>query len=198
MNKQEYMRQLKEKLKRLPKEDFMHAVDYYEEYFADAGPENEQKAIEDLGNPQEAAEQIIRDMALHYSEEPIKDVRRGMNALWVAVLALCAAPIALPLLFAGIILLGSVVIVIGALLVSFILVAACMVIVGPLTVLAGFTVLPKSMAVFLTCTGMGLFSIGSGAAFTALGCRLFRRFLAWTLRLFAGMIRKGGRKHAES
>lgn len=198
MNKQEYMRQLEEKLKRLPKENFMQAMEFYEEYFADAGPENEQKAIEDLGSPQEAAEQIIRDMALHYSEEPVKDVRGGMYALWVAVLALCAAPIALPLLLTGILLLGCVVITIGMLLFAFVLLSVCMVIVGPLTIIAGFTVLTKSIAVFLTCIGMGLFSMGMGAALTALGYQLCRRFLAWTLQLFAKMIRKGGRKHAKS
>jgi len=56
MNKQEYMNQLKDRLKHLPKEDFERAIEYYEEYFADAGPENEQKAIEDLGSPQEAVD----------------------------------------------------------------------------------------------------------------------------------------------
>ena len=58
MNKQEYMNQLKERLRRLPKEDFARAVEYYEEYFAEAGEENEAKAIEDLGSPQEAADYL--------------------------------------------------------------------------------------------------------------------------------------------
>ncbi len=98
MNKQEYMRQLEIKLKRLPKDDFERAIEYYEEYFAEAGEEHEQKAIEDLGSPQEAADQIIKDFALNYSKEPVKDVKSGMNALWVGVLALFAAPLALPLM----------------------------------------------------------------------------------------------------
>ena len=102
MNRQEYMKQLKEQLKRLPKEDFARAVEYYEEYFAEAGEENEAKAIEDLGSPKEAADQIICDMALNYSKKPVKDVRSGINGLWVAVLALFAVPIALPLLFSGV------------------------------------------------------------------------------------------------
>ena len=40
MNKQEYMEQLKKRLKRLPGEDFERAVEYFEEYFAEAGVEN--------------------------------------------------------------------------------------------------------------------------------------------------------------
>ena len=51
MTKTEYMKVLSKKLRRLPKEDYERAVEYFEEYFADAGLENEQKAIEDLWNP---------------------------------------------------------------------------------------------------------------------------------------------------
>lgn len=49
MTKKEYMKKLAYQLRRLPKEDFDKAMDYFEEYFEDAGIENEQKAIEDLG-----------------------------------------------------------------------------------------------------------------------------------------------------
>ena len=38
-------------------------MDYFEEYFEDAGIENEQKAIEDLGAPEEAASALILDLA---------------------------------------------------------------------------------------------------------------------------------------
>ena len=55
MNKSEYMKILTHELRRLPKEDYYRAVDYFEEYFAEAGPENEDQAppkekIEDLRN----------------------------------------------------------------------------------------------------------------------------------------------------
>ena len=55
MTKTEYMKLLSKKLRRLPKEDYNRAVEYFEEYFAEAGPENEQQAIRDLGSPEEAA-----------------------------------------------------------------------------------------------------------------------------------------------
>lgn len=47
MTKKEYMKKLAYQLRRLPKEDFDKAMDYFEEYFEDAGIENEQKAIEE-------------------------------------------------------------------------------------------------------------------------------------------------------
>lgn len=45
MTKSEYMKKLSYSLRRLPKEDFNQAIDYFEEYFAEAGEENEQQAI---------------------------------------------------------------------------------------------------------------------------------------------------------
>ncbi len=196
MNKEEYIRQLKEKLKRLPKEDFERAVEYYEEYFADAGKENEAKAIEDLGSPQEAADQIIRDMALEYSKEPVKNVRSGMNAIWVALLALFAMPAALPLLLAGAVLVIAAAVTAWAFLLALLLAGICGVIAGPLTIICGFTVLTKSVPVFLTCLGIGLMSAGIGAAFTYGMYLLSRSFMKWTLRSIARMIRKGDKKNA--
>ncbi len=196
MDKQEYMDQLKQRLRRLPKEDFAHAVEYFEEYFAEAGAENEAKAIEDLGSPKEAADQIIQDMALKLSKEPVKDVRRGMDALWVALLAIFVAPLALPLVLTGVILVVCAVIVAWSLLLALLIATGCAVIAGPIVVVAGFTVLTKSIPVCLTCIGMGLVSTGLGAACTYGMYHLCRRFLGWSLRVFAGIIQKGGRKHA--
>lgn len=195
MNKQEYLRQLKVYLKRLPKEDLDRAVEYYEEYFQEAGPEKEAQAMEDLGSPQEAAEQIIRDMALNYSREPVKNIRSGVHAVWIGLLALFGVPIGLPLLLAGILLVVSMLLVAWALLASLLLVAVCSVITGPLTIIAGFTVLTKSVPVFLSCVGGGLMMTGIGAALTYGTYRLCRRFLAWTLHSMAKMIRKGGRSY---
>ena len=63
MTKTEYMKLLSKKLRRLPKEDYNRAVEYFEEYFAEAGPENEQQAIRDLGSPEEAARELIINLA---------------------------------------------------------------------------------------------------------------------------------------
>lgn len=52
MTKADYMKTLAYSLRHLPKEEFEQAMDYFEEYFAEAGPENEQQAIEDLGSPE--------------------------------------------------------------------------------------------------------------------------------------------------
>ena len=189
MNKEEYMRQLKICLKRLPKEDWDQAVSYYEEYFADAGEENEARAIEDLGSPQEAADQIIQNLAFHYSEEPVKNIGGGIHAVWIALLALFGVPVGLPLLLSGVVVVVCMFVAAWLLLAAFLLCGACFVIAGPLTIIAGFTVLTKSIPVFLSCVGIGLLAIGGGSAFTYGIYHLCRRFLAWTLHRMAKMIR---------
>ena len=45
MTRKEYMEQLKKYLKRLPKEDYDNAIEYFSEYFDEAGPENERAAL---------------------------------------------------------------------------------------------------------------------------------------------------------
>ena len=97
MTKKEYMKKLAYQLRRLPKEDFDKAMYYFEEYFEDAGIENEQKAIDDLGAPEEAASALILDLAQENAVKPPKTMKRRFSALWIAILALFAAPIALPL-----------------------------------------------------------------------------------------------------
>ncbi len=146
MTKADYMKTLAYSLRHLPKEEFEQAMDYFEEYFAEAGPENEQQAIEDLGSPDEAAKALIMNLAAKNVEEPPKTVKHeeyfaeagpeneqqaiedlgspdeaakalimnlaaknveeppktvkhSFKAVWIGLIALCAAPIALPLAF---------------------------------------------------------------------------------------------------
>ena len=49
LTKEEYLAQLKKYLKRLPKEDYNNAMDYFTEYFEDVGPEGEAALIQELG-----------------------------------------------------------------------------------------------------------------------------------------------------
>ena len=61
MSKDQFIARLKNALSPLSAEDIRSAVEYYEEYFADAGAENEANVIEALGSPEAIAENIIRE-----------------------------------------------------------------------------------------------------------------------------------------
>lgn len=67
MDKREYLNRLQMQLADLTDEERREALEYYEEYFADAGEENEDDVIRSLGEPEQVAEQI--KAGLHKEEE---------------------------------------------------------------------------------------------------------------------------------
>lgn len=193
MNKEQYMKMLKKKLKHLPKNEFEKAIEYFEEYFAEAGAEHEQQAIEDLGTPDEAAANIIQNIAVKNTLEPIRDVKKGVNAVWVGILAVFAVPVALPILL---VIIGTVFILFAAvLLVLIMLMISCVlvIIMGPVYFFGGCTMLAQSIPVALICFGQGLACIGIGLL---LGWGLYlltRKFLNWTVKAFGAIVKKGGK-----
>ncbi len=197
MNKIEYMESLKNHLRRLPKEDYDRAIDYFEEYFADAGVENEEQVIEDLGSPDFAAKEIIATIAIKNTENPTKDVKKGLNAVWVGILAICAAPIALPLALTFglvfILLILSVLLVLAC----FLLAGVILTIMGPFSIVAAFMVLTSSVPVFISCIGIGLASTGLGLLITYGMIRSIQLFLSATVRFFGRIIEKRRKKNEQ-
>ena len=61
MNKYEFLAQLRNALSSVPLEEREAAMSYYEEFFSDAGEENEQAVIASLGSPEELARSIINE-----------------------------------------------------------------------------------------------------------------------------------------
>lgn len=73
MNRAEFMRQLESLLQNIPQAEREEALQYYNDYFDDAGPENEKAVLEALGNPFRVAENIRRDVNENgYREEDIR------------------------------------------------------------------------------------------------------------------------------
>ena len=61
MNRVEFMAELERLLADLPEDERQAAVQYYADYFADAGAENEAEVIRELGRPEKTAESIKAD-----------------------------------------------------------------------------------------------------------------------------------------
>ena len=101
MNKNEFLLELKNRLRKLPLEEQEQALVYYEEYLNEAGVDNEARVLQELGSPAAVAAKIIGEHAVNASGNPTQKVRLG----WVSFLAMCAAPLALPLTFGTLILL---------------------------------------------------------------------------------------------
>ena len=108
MTSGEYLNQLQKYLKKLPQSDYEDAMEYFTEYFADAGPEKEQAVIEELGTPKQAAAELMMNLLdrkidereAMEQEEKRKEKKKttGANVVWIAILALFAAPIGAPIL----------------------------------------------------------------------------------------------------
>lgn len=62
MNRQEFMRQLEYLLSGIPTSEREDALAYYNNYFDEAGVENEAKVIEELGSPEAVAKIILADV----------------------------------------------------------------------------------------------------------------------------------------
>ncbi len=97
MTKVEYLAKLDKYLRKLPKEDYQEAMDYFSEYFEEAGPENEEKVIDELGTPKEAARDIINRLLDEKIIDDKKTPKNKVTIIWIAILAVLATPVALPL-----------------------------------------------------------------------------------------------------
>jgi|GEM_PF-831458 len=97
MTRNEFICELKERLKRLPEQDRYEAIKYYEEYFDEAGQEHEQDVIKELKSPAHIASKILSDYAVKEASSARRSARGGLRALWFTILGIFAAPIAIPL-----------------------------------------------------------------------------------------------------
>lgn len=194
MTKNEYMKTLAYSLRHLPKEDFNQAMDYFEEYFADAGPEHEEKAIEDLGAPEEAAKELILELAAKNVEKPPKTVKHSFKAVWVGLLAICAAPIALPLAFCLVVVIAALLFAVLCVLGGILLSAFCVTAAGLFGLVGGIALLFSSFANGLATLGFSLLCVGLGIIFVYGAFHLCRWSLQKSIQFLGHITKKGGHK----
>lgn len=97
MTKVDYLAKLDKYLRKLPKEDYQEAMDYFSEYFEEAGPENEAQVIAELGTPKEAARDIISRLLDEKIIDQEKTPKSRVSMVWLAILAILSAPVTLTL-----------------------------------------------------------------------------------------------------
>lgn len=76
MNKNDFLSRLRTALSPLPQEERDAAMSYYEEFFSDAGEDNEQSVIASLGAPEDLAKSIIDE---NNRENPANNVEMSSN-----------------------------------------------------------------------------------------------------------------------
>jgi uncharacterized membrane protein len=81
VNRKEFLRKLQLELYKLPRHEIDDAIAYYNEYFEEAGVDQEQAVIKELGTPSKIATQIKADYAVRQLEsmESNRGNRAGAN-----------------------------------------------------------------------------------------------------------------------
>lgn len=200
MKKEEYLSQLRKYLKRLPKDDYENAMEYFTEYFEEAGEEGEEKVIEELGTPKEAAGELLSNLLTKKVNTPKKRKEKHYtkNVMFLSILAILTAPISVPLAISLIVVVGCLLVslacVIGSVFVSGITVA----LVGIKLIVRAFVAIPFSASGTLVIGGMGIFAIGCSILIILLGIWLIGIFKNWIPHFMQRVAKiRGGKKNEE-
>lgn len=91
MRRQEFMRELEYLLRAIPDSERVDALAYYNDYFDEAGEENEAQVIRELGSPQQVADKILAECGRTTSYKkvdtaPKKETNKSSKILLILLL----------------------------------------------------------------------------------------------------------------
>lgn len=75
MDRYEFMWKLKSLLSDIPEQEREEALQYYNDYFEDAGKENEASVIASLGSPEKVAENIKKDVGQNHFDDEYENAK---------------------------------------------------------------------------------------------------------------------------
>lgn len=189
MDRETYLQELRLRLShRMREPELSRTVGYYEAYFDEAGPEGAQGVIQELGPPEELVRRIMGDKSPMPAAEAVPEERKsGLGAMWTMILAICAAPLAIPL-------------TVGLLAVAAALVFAVLVLVAGLgaagVLCVGFGVMSAVCgfsAVLTHGVATTMYFVGGGMAAAGVGILLIAGVLSLAGLCFRGIARLLGR-----
>lgn len=203
MNRNEFLRQLEQLLCDIPENERREAMEYYRNYFEDAGPEKDAQIIEELGSPQEVAASIKRNLfGEGYSdydfvkEEKHQDIygnrqNKTTRNILIAVIIVLTFPLWVGIIGAAFgILIGGIAVVF-ALVVAVIAIVAALLIGGIVLFGMGmFHIFTGFPAVGLVLAAVGMFMLAAAVLGIAAMVWLVGRILPWTLRAIVRLCKR--------
>ena len=197
MTRTEYLNQLEAYLMKLPQADRIEAMDYFKELFDDAGPEGEEELVTSLGSPKEAAHDILTTLLDKKINEENSN-KNNRQVLQIAILALLAAPIGIPVGISILMAIIGIFIAAVSVLLAFFAVSAAGLILGGVLLFESFYVLSESTAAFMLIFGGGLLAIGASSLVLLATSYVTRFFGILILRLIQWILNRGkrGERHA--
>ena len=196
MTRTEYLAQLDNYLKKLPAKDYQEAMDYFTEYFDEVGPEGEAAAIAELGNPKEAAHEIIinlLDKKIEKDSQEADSVKNSKQIVQIAILSILAAPLAIPLLILALTLVFTFFLLLSVLAFVMAVFTFAMLLLGASLIWDSLTLgMATSIPAFALSLGMSFLALGmAGLFYLSIGPIL--RFIKLSfVKLAQALARKGG------
>ena len=215
MSRKAFMARLDELLADITEAEKDEALSYYEEYFEDAGPENEEEVISSLGSPEKVAATIKAGLSENAQEEgefsetgytnsyyDVKDEvatvnnRKGLGGIgtggWIIILilALFAFPIWGPIVLGVLGTLFGVLVAIAAVIFAVLVTGVALVAAAVGLVVAGFATLFATPIVGVALIGAALLVAGIGILLAILGFWVVTKVIPPLFRGFVELIRK--------
>ncbi|MBU5482056.1 DUF1700 domain-containing protein [Blautia sp. MSJ-19] len=195
------MAKLQKYLRKLPKQDYEDAIEYFNEYFSDTDEEGQQKLMEELGTPKEAAADLmcnLLDRKLQEQDTDIEEKKGKKGIITLSVLAILSTPVTVPLFIALLAVLFAVAICVVSVIISDFIAAFGVLLIGGKLLLRGLVSFPYSLSGALTITGCGLLGIGCAILLYILGiylCKWTGMLLVKLAQVLAG---KRGKNHEKN
>lgn len=182
MNKNTFISELSRKLRGLPKPDYDDAMNYYIEYFFDAGIDELTDVTPLVGSVDDVAARILEECTDKQVEKVTKEggVKNSTKAIWFILLGILAAPIAFPVAF-------SIIIVIIVLIFCAVAVVVSLLAASVGVVVAGLAAIP---AIFWAETGsQAMVLVGFACVAISLGTMMCIAFYKIGELLIKGIIK---------
>ena len=191
MTRTEYIAKLTKYLRKLPQQDYEEAIEYFMEYFEEAGPENEARVIAELGTPKEAAHEVISRLLEEKIVEDKSSLRNKTTILWIAILAILASPVALPILLFFLAMIMTLLMIIFAVIVTALALTFALLISGVYTFFTSFSLLSVSLASTLFGGGLGLLMFGGALLLLLISFEICKLIVKLITLLIKWLIKKG-------
>ena len=191
MTRTEYIAKLTKYLRKLPQQDYEEAIEYFMEYFEEAGPENEARVIAELGTPKEAAHEVISRLLDEKIIEEKSSLRNKTTILWIAILAVLASPVALPILLFFLAMIMTLLMIIFAVIVTALALTFALLISGVYTFFTSFSLLSVSLASTLFGGGLGLLMFGGALLLLLMSFEICKLIVKLITLLIKWLIKKG-------
>lgn len=205
MNKNDFLKQLEGCLAALPDEEKESALQYYKDYFEDAGPENEAQIISELGSPGEVAAKILqeyRELAVtpeggqsrSYSWKYEKNGKQkakknDSNRILIIIILVMLSPVLLPVAITILCVAGVLAVAVAAVFLAFAFAGILMFVFGWVGLVMGIAELIADAIGGLLMIGSSMVIIGIGALLTLLAIWVCTKVIPPVFRGFINLLR---------